>query len=125
MGSSNMGSNKVSALSRRLVGNVFTMHPVSLEQASWRSHAQCWFRWISLIVSDDLPSDEHESERAFIAGSVLEKALSEQSQTQSVQSHVCSFIRFRNGELLFVPAVYLVLIVFSLNTGLLKRKARV
>jgi len=41
MGSSNMGSNKVSALSRRLVGNVFTMHPVSLEQASWRSHAQC------------------------------------------------------------------------------------
>lgn len=73
------------------------------------------FSWISLIVSHDLCSDEYESERAFVAGSVLEKALSEQSQTQSVQPHVCSSIRFRNGELLFVPAVYLVLSVFSFH----------
>lgn len=70
------------------------------------------FSWISRIVSHNLCSDEHESERAFAAGSVLEKALPEQSQTQSVQSHVCSFIRFRNGELFFA-SVYLVLWIFS------------
>lgn len=45
-----------------------------------------------------LSSDYHESKRAFVAGSVLEKALFEQGETQSLQSHVGSFIRFRNGE---------------------------
>ncbi len=95
------------------------------QPADWRftiNPAQCSGSADSLrqCLSISLRADEHESERAFSAGSVLEKALSEQSQTQSVQSHVCSFIRFRNGELLFA-SVYLVLWMFSLQE-LLKRK---
>lgn len=37
----------------------------------------------------------------------MEKALSEPSETQSLQSHVGSFIRFRNGEFPLTAVVYL------------------
>lgn len=76
---SNLSIVQFHVLSRRLVGNAFAMHPVSLEhRASQLTETQRNAPApLNLIVSHNLRSDEHESERAFAAGSVLEKALSE------------------------------------------------
>lgn len=80
---SNISIVQFHVLSRRLVGNAFAMHPVSLEhRASQLTETQRNAPApapapLNLIVSHNLRSDEHESERAFAAGSVLEKALSE------------------------------------------------